>query len=183
MKNCVFVCLVLGFAATKVFSQVPPVSVYSFKVPLVNGTDTLNLSGWQGKKILVVNTSSQCANVQQYAQLEQLYQQFKDSGLVILACPSNSFGAEPYSNQQVMNFCSTHYGITYLLSKKISVTCTALVPLYEWLTQKTKNGVMDPEIRTDFTKFLINGQGQLVGFFDGSIGPLDAKVLNAIRAN
>lgn len=183
MKKCILLGIIVSLFGKYALAQSPLVSVYSIKVPLANGTDTLNLSGWQGKKILVVNTSSQSDFVQQYAQLEQLYQQFKDSGLVILACPSNSFGTEPYSNQQVMNFCNTTYGINYKLSTKVNITGTSLAPLFEWLTKKDKNGVMDRLIRNDFTKFLINGQGQLVGFFDGSIPPMDSKVLQAIRAN
>lgn len=183
MKKCFSLFLIAALVTGTAAAQSPPVSVYTITVPLINGTDTLTMSAWQGKKILVVNTASQSAYAEQYVQLEQLYQQFKDSGLVILACPSNSFGAEPYSNQQVKNLCITPNGVTYSTSKKIFVNDSGAHPLYQWLSQKSQNGVVDTIIRSDFTKFLINGQGQLVGFFDGSISPLDIKVVEAIRAN
>ena len=183
MKKWFLICILVVAYKKSVFAQSAPVSIYTIKIPLINETDTLNLSTWQAKKILIVNSASQSNYVNQYSQLEQLYQQFKDSGLVILACPSNNFGAEPYSNQQVQNFCSSGYGITYKLSRIVAVTGVSAHPLYQWLTQKNQNGVVDNIIRNDFTKFLINGQGQLVGFFDESINPLDAKVLAAIRAN
>lgn len=181
MIKSIIVIAIVFFGALHSLAQ--PVSIYTIKVPLVNGIDSLQLNTWQGKKILIVNTASQSNYVSQFAQLEQLYQQFKDSNLVILACPSTSFGNEPYNNQQVSTFCTQVIPVTYKVSAITNVLGTNMSPLYLWLTSKSQNGVFSKVLGSDFSKFLINGQGQIVGFFAGSVSPVDNSIINAIRAN
>lgn len=155
-------------------------NIYSFQLPGIE-TGTINLSNYQGKKILLVNSSSQSNNFQQYAELQQLYNKLKDSGLVIIAIPSNSFNTEPQSNSQILQSCSGTFGITFSLAAKSSVKGPDAIPLYKWLAAKTKNTVMDTEVKADFQKYLINSQGKLVGVFAARINPMNEILLNAIR--
>lgn len=185
MKKLFYVLIpFLSMAAhISVSAQTSPVSVFQYSVPLLNGTDTFNFNNYTGKKILIVNVASQCNNANQFTLLEQLYQHFKDSGLVILACPSNSFGFEPFAGSQLQNYYGANFPTSYKMSQKLVSRGTGVVSLFQWLTQKAMNGVSDVQIRSDFSKFLIDGQGKLVAYFDGEISPLDEKVFLAIRSH
>jgi glutathione peroxidase len=175
--------VVVFFLSMSAFAQSPPVSIYSISIPLVSGVDTLNMASWSGKKILIVNTATQSQFVDQLTELEQLYQQFKDSGLVVLACPSNRFGLEPYSDPQIGSFFANIYQTSFKVSKTLSIDGNSADPLFQWLLLKSRNGTADTRIRTDFTKYLVSTEGKLVAFFEGSISPLDERVKAAIRAN
>src|SRR6185437_10574758 len=110
-------------------------TIYSFSVTGIDGT-AINFSDFQGKKVLIVNTASNSSQVDQYGQLEKLYQQYKDS-LVIVAIPSNSFGNEPNDNATIQSFVMNNYNIHYLLASKTDVLDSSHSPLYSWLTDKT----------------------------------------------
>jgi len=117
--------------------------------------------------------------VDQYGQLEKLYQLYKDS-LVIVAIPSNSFGNEPGNNEAIKSFVMDNYHIHYLLAAKMDVTDSTQSPLYSWLTDKTQNEMMNNRVKNDFTKFLIDSSGRLIGFFDGSVDPMTDEMTSAI---
>ena len=155
-------------------------TVYGFQIPAIE-TGTINLNNYQGKKILLVNSASQSNNVQQYAELQQLYIKFKDSGLVIITVPSNSFNTEPQSNAQILQTCINSYGISFPMAAKAAVKGTTAIALYQWLTKKAQNSVMDTEVKTDFQKYLINTQGKLVGVFAARIHPMHDILVKAIR--
>ena len=144
-----------------------------------SGGSAINLSDFRGKKILFVNTATNSAYVSQYAKLEQLYQTYKDS-LVIIAVPSNDFNNEPGTDSTIQDFVNTNYSISYLLASKQSVSGDSISPLYSWLTSAAQNGVLDNPVVGDFCKFLVDANGNIVGAFNGSVDPMDSVIQNAI---
>lgn len=154
--------------------------IYSFSISGINAGATINFSDFQGKKILIVNTCSDSAYSPQYGRLEQLYQQYKDS-LVIVAIPSNDFGHEPGSEADIQNFVQSNYSIHYLLAGKMSVTGAEQSALYQWLTTGTQNGSMSSTVQYDFQKYLIGTDGHLIGYFTGAMDPMDSTIQNAIQ--
>jgi glutathione peroxidase len=156
-------------------------SIYSISSTDIDGS-SIHFSDFAGKKILIVNTASNSSAVSQYAHLEQLYQQYKDS-LVIIAFPSNSFGNEPGNNQNIKDFITSTYNTHFLLGAKVDVIGSGQSPIYQWLTQQSQNGMMDNEMVDDFQKFLINKNGELIGIFSPVVDPMDSLIQNAILHN
>lgn len=152
--------------------------VYDFTITQSNG-DNIQLSAFKGKKILIVNTASQSIYANQFESLEKLYQQYKDK-LVIIAVPSDAFGNEPLQNEEINNQLIQKYGIHYLMTGKSSVVGDSISPLFSWLTDISKNQMMNNKISGDFYKFLINEDGLLVGEFVPSVDPLEDQVQNAL---
>jgi len=150
-------------------------SIYDFKVPSLDG-NTIDFSKYKGKNILIVNTASQCGYTKQYADLEKLYEKYKGN-LVIIGFPANNFGQqEPGSNAEIKEFCSKNYGVTFPMAEKISVKGEDIHPLFKWLTSKQDNGVMDAEIKWNFTKFLVDKNGKLVAFFPSAVTPMSEEI-------
>lgn len=154
-------------------------TIYNYSFTDING-NVVNMSAFEGKKILIVNTSSDSERVNQYAELETLYQAYKDS-LVIIAFPSNSFGNEPSEDSAIQSFVTDNYGIHYLLASKISVAGENQHPLYQWLTKDSLNNVVSTPVQTDFYKFLINEQGSLMGVYTAEVSPMDTTLRRAIE--
>jgi len=154
--------------------------IYSFSIPGINGGAAINFSDYAGKKILIVNTCSDSAYAPQYGRLEQLYQQYKDS-LVIVAIPSNNFGREPGSEAAIQSFVNSNYPIHYLLAGKMSVTGDGQSTLYQWLTTGSQNGGMSSTVKYDFQKYLVGTDGHLIGWFTGAMDPMDSTIQNAIQ--
>jgi glutathione peroxidase len=150
-------------------------SIYDFKVPSLEG-NTIDFSQYKGKYILVVNTASKCGYTKQYADLEKLYEQYK-SNLVIIGFPANNFGQqEPGTNDEIKEFCSKNYGVTFPMAEKVSVKGDDIHPLFKWLTSKQENGVMDAEIKWNFTKFLLDKNGKLVAVFPSAVTPMSEEI-------
>ena len=150
-------------------------SIYDFKVPSLEGS-TIDFSQYKGKYILVVNTASKCGYTKQYADLEKLYEQYK-SNLVIIGFPANNFGQqEPGTNDEIKEFCSKNYGVTFPMAEKVSVKGDDIHPLFKWLTSKQENGVMDAEIKWNFTKFLLDKNGKLVAVFPSAVTPMSEEI-------
>jgi glutathione peroxidase len=155
-------------------------NIYQFKVPALDG-GTIDFSQFKGKKILVVNTASKCGFTPQYAQLEDLYKKYKDQ-LVIVGFPANNFGGqEPGSNEEIKTFCTKNYGVTFPMAAKVSVKGDDIAPIYKWLTEKTENGVMDADIKWNFTKFLLDENGVLVAKFDSKVTPLSDEIVQYLK--
>lgn len=150
-------------------------SLYDFKVPGLDG-HSIDLSKYKGKKILIVNTASQCGYTPQYAELQQLHEKYKNS-LVIIGFPANNFGQqEPGSNEEIGAFCKKNYGVTFLMAEKVSVKGTDIHPLFKYLTEEAgKLGNTDP-IKWNFTKFLIDEKGKLIGVFPSRVKPLSDEL-------
>lgn len=154
-------------------------SIYSFTVSNTEGGN-IPFSNFQNKTILIVNiATNDSARTVQLAGLQQLQQQFPDS-LVIIGFPSNSFGHENRSNAEIKQFCQSNYGVTFLLAAKASVKGNDIQPVYNWLTKQTENGVMNSQVKSDFQKYLIDQDGNLVAVFSGAVLPLDNKIISAI---
>ena len=138
-------------------------SVYDFSAKTLDGRE-VSLGDYQGKVLLVVNTASKCGFTPQYEGLEALNKTYADKGLAVLGFPCNQFGAqEPGDAQEIANFCSLTYDVSFPMFAKIDVNGPAAHPLYQYL-KKTKKGLLGSEgIKWNFTKFLIDRKGQVVG--------------------
>jgi glutathione peroxidase len=153
---------------------------HDFTVESINGKP-FDLAQFKGKKVLVVNTASECGFTHQYAQLEELYEHFHDADFEIIAFPANDFGAqEPGTNDEINRFCQRNYGVSFPMMAKVTVLGRNTHPLFQWLTQKSQNGVADIEITWNFQKFLIDENGQLVKSLAPAVSPMDDSVLKWI---
>lgn len=154
---------------------------YDFKVNAIDG-QPFDLSTLKGKKVLVVNVASKCGYTPQYAQLEELYKKYSDKNFVIIGFPANNFlSQEPGTNAEIREFCTSKYQVTFPMMAKISVKGKEIDPLYSWLTSKDQNGVLDAPVKWNFQKFMINEQGQLVGFASPGDKPFDEKIISWIE--
>lgn len=137
---------------------------YDYKVKSISGEDVL-MSEYKGKVVLIVNTASKCGFTKQYEGLEELYEKYKDQGFVILGFPCNQFGAqEPGGNEEIKNFCTSTFSVTFPMMSKIDVNGDDADPLYKFL-KKEKGGILGDEIKWNFTKFLIDREGNVVDRF------------------
>ncbi len=159
----------------------PPVSFYSLKGQLNNG-DTLDFTGLKGKKIMLVNTASDCGYTNQYTDLQKLADEYKDK-LIVLGFPANDFKEqEKGTNEEIASFCKKNYGVTFPLMQKSSVIKTSEQNfIYQWLTDSTKNGWNTKPPTWNFTKYIVNEEGVLTNYFGPSISPLDKDVIKAIN--
>lgn len=157
-----------------------PVSIYDFKVPALTG-GTIDFAKFKGKKILIVNTASECGNTPQYADLEAMYEKYKDK-LEIVGFPANDFGQqEPGTNKEIAAFCQKNYSVTFPMATKITVKGDDMAPIYKWLTNKKYNGLKDSEVKWNFQKYLVNEQGQLVAVFAPGMKPTNPEIINAVE--
>ncbi|MFZ4058087.1 MAG: glutathione peroxidase [Ferruginibacter sp.] len=154
-------------------------SIYDFKVAALDGS-TIDFSSFKGKKILIVNTASECGFTRQYEGLEQLYKQYKDK-LVIVGFPANNFGEqEPGSNEVISEFCKKNYGVSFPMAAKISVKGKDIAPIYAWLCNKTQNGVLDAKISWNFNKFLLDENGTIINKFESNVEPMSDKIISLL---
>jgi glutathione peroxidase len=153
-----------------------PTSVYEFKVSGLDGK-AIDLSKFKGKKILIVNTASKCGYTPQYADLEKLYTQYQ-SKLVVVGFPANNFGQqEPGTSQEITEFCTKNYGVTFPMAEKSDVVGDNISPLFKYLTDEAhKLGVADPVIKWNFTKFLVDENGKLIAVFPSKVKPTDDQI-------
>ena len=150
-------------------------ALYDIPVHKITGEGT-SLADYRGKVLLIVNVASKCGFTPQYAELEKLYETYKDK-LVIVGFPANNFASqEPGSNADIKAFCTGKYNVTFPMAAKISVKGDDIAPIYQWLTHKSENGVMDAEITWNFNKFLLDEKGQLIAKFDSKVTPMDPKI-------
>ncbi len=156
-------------------------TIYQFKVQDLAG-DEFDFATLKGKRIIIVNTASECGLTPQYEQLQAVYNQYKDQNLVIVGFPANNFGSqEPGSNAQIASFCQKNYGVTFPMMAKISVKGNDMHPLYQFLTQKAKNGLEDNSVQWNFQKYLINSNGELEKVVAPSTLPTDSEIINWIE--
>jgi glutathione peroxidase len=154
-------------------------SIYDFKVEALDGS-TINFSSFKGKKILIVNTASECGFTPQYEGLQKLYIQQKGK-LVIVGFPANNFGAqEPGTNSEIKSFCTKNYGVSFPMAAKVSVKGDDMAPIYQWLCHKSENGMMDTDIKWNFGKFLLDENGKLIQYFPSNITPMSQELLSKL---
>ena len=136
-------------------------SIHQFKVADIYG-NIFDFSQLKGKKVMIVNTASKCGLTYQYEALQKLYSQYKDLNFVIVGFPSNDFlWQEPGSNDEIIDFCEQNYGVTFPMMSKITVKGTKKHPIYQFLTQKSKNNYKDSRVTWNFQKYLINKDGRI----------------------
>jgi glutathione peroxidase len=151
-------------------------TVYDFTVKSIDGKD-VKLSQYKGKKLLIVNTASECGFTPQYKELEELYKKHGDK-VTVLGFPANNFhGQEPGSDAQIATFCEKNYGVTFPLFSKISVKGADTAPLYQFLADKTRNGGISEAPSWNFCKYLVDEQGHVVKFYPSKITPLSPELL------
>ena len=161
---------------------VPTMDFFDLSATDING-DLIKLDRYKGMKVMVVNTASECGFTPQYKQLQELYETYKDKGLVILGFPCNDFGGqEPGTGDEIEAFCQKNYGVTFPLMAKVSIKGDAPHPVYRWLTNKSENGVMDASVKWNFHKFLIDEQGHLVKALGSGIEPFDEEVVGWLKS-
>jgi glutathione peroxidase len=160
--------------------QFKDTTIYDFKVPNLDSTGTIDFSAFKGKKIMIVNTASYCGNTHQYADLETLYNKYKDK-LVIVGFPANNFGSqEPGSNLQIKEFCTKNFGVSFPMAAKVSVKGDDIHPLFRYLVdQAEKIGVTDP-IKWNFTKFLLDEHGKLIAVIHNKTSVLSDEVISKL---
>ncbi len=153
---------------------------YSFTLNSLDGKPA-PLADYKGKVVLVVNVASQCGYTPQYSALESIYEKYKDQGFVILGFPANNFGAqEPGTNEEIKTFCTRKYSVTFPIYAKISVKGSDQASLYAYLTKDTEPGIRG-DIKWNFTKFLIDRNGNVVQRFEPAVTPDSKEVVSAIE--
>ena len=153
---------------------------YSFNVQDIDGKE-ISLSEFKGKKVLVVNVASKCGFTNQYEDLQKLYEEYGGDSFTIIGFPANNFlKQEPGTNEEIKQFCTLNYGVTFPMMAKISVKGNDIHPLYEWLTSKDQNGVMDAKVSWNFQKFMIDENGNLVDYAAPKTKPYDDKIVSWI---
>ena len=154
---------------------------YDFKVEAIDGSE-FDFSSLKGKKILVVNTASKCGLTPQYKGLESLYKEFGGDKFVIIGFPANNFlKQEPGNNEEIATFCKKNYGVTFPMMSKISVKGDDMHAVYQWLTQKARNGVSDSKVSWNFQKYMIDENGKLVGHVSPKTKPMNEKIVGWIK--
>lgn len=174
--NISFLALLISLSATAQHK-----TFHSFKTETLEG-EVFDLSDLEGKKVLVVNTASKCGLTPQYEGLEKLYKAYGGDDFVIIGFPANNFmGQEPGTAEEIRTFCTRNYGVTFPMMHKISVKGDDMDPIYQWLTEKEKNGVMDSKVKWNFQKYMINEEGELVGVVWPKEKPDSEKIVSWIK--
>lgn len=155
-------------------------TIYDFKIEGLDGKE-INFADFKGKKILIVNTASECGFTPQYADLEKVYEQYKDK-LVVIGFPANNFGGqEPGTNTEIGAFCQKNYGVTFPMAAKVSVKGDDTAPIFKFLTEKELNGVKNTSILWNFTKFLVDENGKLIDTFVSTTNPTDVAITKYLK--
>jgi glutathione peroxidase len=171
------ISMLVGFAVQLNAQQ----SIYDFKIKTLEGDD-FDFKSLKGKKVMIVNTASKCGFTPQYEKLEKIYKLYGSEKFVIIGFPANNFlNQEPGNATQIREFCTKNYGVSFPIMEKISVKGKDIHPVYQWLTQKVQNGVMDSNVKWNFQKYLINEEGKLVRVIPPSTSPDELEIINWIK--
>ena len=169
-------------ATVEADSQEQAEDIYQFKVKTLSDED-FDFSTLKGKKVMIVNTASKCGLTPQYKDLQALYDTYKEENFVIVGFPANNFAKqEPGTNAEIAEFCQLNYGVNFPMMAKISVKGEDMHPLYQFLTQKVKNGFEDSEVSWNFQKYLIDEDGHLVKMIPPKTLPTDKSILDWIKS-
>ena len=140
--------------------------------------ETFDFSSLKGKRVLIVNTASECGYTPQYKQLQELYSELGGDQFTIIGFPSNDFGGqEPGSNTEIKAFCEKNYGVSFPMMAKTPVKGNDQHPIYKWLTHKDMNGKEDVTVQWNFNKFLVDENGNWVAYYPSGVSPLDEKII------
>jgi len=154
-------------------------SFYDLTINSIDGKE-MHMSDFKGKYVLCVNVASKCGYTPQYKQLQALYEKYQDR-LVIVGFPCNQFlGQEPGTNEEIVTFCEKNYGVSFPLADKLDVKGKNQHPVYQWLTNKTLNGVSDGNVKWNFHKFLISPSGEWLGEYASGVDPLGDEITSKL---
>ena len=155
-------------------------SFYDFKLKSLDGKETIDFTKYKGKKVVVVNTASECGYTPQYADWQAFHKEYGDK-IVVLGVPANNFGGqEPGSNKEIATFCQKNYGVTFQMLEKVSVVGSDQHPLFKWLSKKDLNGWNDKEPTWNFCKYVINEKGEISHFFASGVKPNSPEFKKAV---
>ena len=155
-------------------------SIYDIKIDNITG-EPIELSDFKDKYLLFVNVASKCGFTDQYKDLQELHEKYKDD-LIIVGLPCNQFGnQEPGNEEEISQFCQINYGVTFLLTEKIEVKGSNQHPIYKWLTDKNLNGVKSSTVRWNFQKYLLDPSGNLIDYWYSTTNPLSKKIIQHIQ--
>ena len=155
-------------------------SIYDIKINNITG-EPIELSDFKDKYLLFVNVASKCGFTDQYKDLQELHEKYKDD-LIIVGLPCNQFGnQEPGNEEEISQFCQINYGVTFLLTEKIEVKGSNQHPIYKWLTDKNLNGVKSSTVRWNFQKYLLDPSGNLIDYWYSITNPLSKKIIKHIQ--
>ena len=183
--SVLLILLAIGLSAWKMYKSS---STYSPQTAMENFHDlsantiegaAYSFSQLKGKRVLIVNTASRCGFTPQYADLESLNNQYGGDNFVILGFPCNQFGRqEPGSSGEIATFCEKNYGVSFQMMEKVDVKGPEAHPVYQWLSEKARNGVEDHKVAWNFHKFLVDEEGRLVASLRSGVSPLDATIVD-----
>lgn len=166
------------FVAAIVYGQT---DFYTLSAKTIDGED-FSFSQLKGKKVLIVNVASKCGFTPQYEELETLYKMYGGNNFVIIGFPANNFmKQEPGTEKEIKTFCESNYGVTFQMMSKISVKGDDIHPVYQWLTEESKNGIEDSDVKWNFQKYLIDEDGQYVAVFTPKTKPLSEDIVSKIK--
>lgn len=158
-------------------------SVYNFTLKSIDDHQPVSLSSFHGKALLLVNVASKCGYTPQYAALEKLYEKYKGQGLVIVGIPANNFmSQEPGTDAEIKTFCTNKYNVTFPMMSKVSVKGDNQAPLYSFLTSTSTDPKFGGDIKWNFTKFLVDRNGDLVARFEPAVTPDSPEVISAVES-
>jgi glutathione peroxidase len=176
MKTFSLLCSFIAMTTLATSAQ----SLYDIKLKDIDGKDT-SLAAYKGKAVLIVNVASKCGYTKQYSGLEATYQKYKDQGFVVLGFPCNQFGGqEPGTNEDIKQFCSSKYSVTFPLFDKLEVNGANRHPLYVALAGK--DSPYPGDIKWNFNKFLIGKDGKIIQRFDSKVAPESEELTKAVEA-
>ena len=176
-----FLVLLFIMTLTSTIATTDQTSIHQFKIRALDSEDVINFNDFAGKKILVVNVASKCGFTNQYEELEQLYQMYKDQ-LVVVGFPCNQFlNQEPGSESDIATFCSTTFGVSFPMTMKVNVKGNDAHEIYQWLTQKELNGKDDYKISWNFNKFLLDEEGKMIDRFGARTRPMDEEITSYLN--
>ncbi|HTL81478.1 MAG TPA: glutathione peroxidase [Bacteroidia bacterium] len=174
--------LFLGIISFSMKNDATHKTLYDFHATTIDGKD-FDFSSLKGKKVMIVNTASECGFTPQYQGLEELYKKYQPTGkFEIIGFPCNQFGGqEPGTNDTIKSFCSRNYGVTFQMMSKIDVKGDSIHPIYKWLCNKDQNGVESSDVKWNFQKYLIDENGHLVKHCLSPVKPMDPEITNWIE--
>ena len=175
MKHSLFIFFTL-IIFSKTMSQTDNTqSIYDIQINKLNG-ESLDLATYKDKYLLFVNVASECGFTGQYDGLQKLFDQYNDK-LIIIGVPCNQFGSqEPGTAQEIQTFCQSNYGVTFVMTEKVDVKGDNQHPLYQWLTDKSKNGKKSTSVKWNFQKYLIGQNGEFIDYYYSITKPLSRKI-------